>query len=366
MKSKNTVKCVVMTVSLLIIAAIAWSPQVSAQGSNRSYDQVVADFQKVVAAGKKEGEVTIYGSVSRQVLEVVAKAMKDDYGITVNMVALGGPAMIARLQAENSSGVYEGDIAARGLSYMWDMKRLGLLKQIYPQKVLPALNDPTAKWNAPPIIDPEGYFVVGYRISIAGMIINTNLVPSEKEPKKWSDLTDPFWKNKIIMRNPTMQAGGDWSIIMKDLYGYDYIRAVAEQKPTVGMVGGEEQVKLVARGEHAINFPAQFEDIFKLPKEAPYKAIYPEDGTMSSMSGMVIAKNARHPNAALVLLNFLYSKEGGVLMAKAGNLHGRGDVPIVFPYQDMSRVKKVVTYTEEGFKAKSEVFKRIKPWFGLQ
>ena len=56
----------------------------------------------------------------------------------------------------------------------------------------------TSRWKVP----PSGYMrfpSLVYAIQGKGILINTSLVPPDKEPKKWEDLLDPFWSGKKIV-----------------------------------------------------------------------------------------------------------------------------------------------------------------------
>jgi len=132
----------------------------------------------------------------------------------------------------------------------WSYRDAEVLEKSYFERVLPNLNDPSIPWMTPCKFDPQGYYYSGWRFGFSTMIINTNRVPADKEPKQWKDLLDPWWKgkDKIFFRDPTQQGGaGNWLLVFYQKYGEEFIKAVAAQNPTVMVMGGSEALALVSR-----------------------------------------------------------------------------------------------------------------------
>ena len=63
-----------------------------------------ADWNKVVEAAKREGEVTVYSAYISPTHDAVSKAFTAKYGIKVNMLTALGRVVIERARIEQASG----------------------------------------------------------------------------------------------------------------------------------------------------------------------------------------------------------------------------------------------------------------------
>src|SRR4051812_11614105 len=75
-----------------------------------------ADWEKVVAAAKKEGSLVIYNGTSQPAPKAIMKMFEQAYGITVNTVD-GRPSEVReRIRAEQASGRFAGDLHIAGIT----------------------------------------------------------------------------------------------------------------------------------------------------------------------------------------------------------------------------------------------------------
>src|SRR5690606_41473210 len=64
--------------------------------------------------------------------------------------------------------------------------------------------------------DPDGMIQV-FGIEYVAIIYNTNLVKPEDVPKSYMDLTDPKWRGKIVMPDPSVHATTiQWLVGLKE------------------------------------------------------------------------------------------------------------------------------------------------------
>ncbi len=67
-------------------------------------------WQTVLAAAKKEGQVTVYSQWGPETRNLLIKEFKDKYGINVEWLAFSrGPEITARVSMENRAGIYNAD-----------------------------------------------------------------------------------------------------------------------------------------------------------------------------------------------------------------------------------------------------------------
>ena len=67
--------------------------------------------------------------------------------------------------------------------------------------VVDPIMDVPAKW-----LEMDGKVLDG-RISIFGMVYNTNMLKKSEVPQSWEELLEPKWKGKITMVNPAARWG---------------------------------------------------------------------------------------------------------------------------------------------------------------
>lgn len=159
--------------------------------------------------------------------------------------------------------------------------------------------------------------------------INTNLVKPE-EIKSYNDLLNPKWKGKILQGDPTVPGGGmSVGTTALGIMGEDFIKKLLEQQP---MVVREKRLESewLAQGKYSIGFGMDNRVATEfIESGAPFVQLVPREGaSIGGGSGqIVIFKQAPHPNAAKVFLNWLLSKEGqSIYHRPGGNGSRRKDV----------------------------------------
>jgi iron(III) transport system substrate-binding protein len=140
--------------------------------------------------------------------------------------------------------------------------------------------------------------------------------PSD-EPKSWKDLADPKWTGKILADDPRALGGGFNAFVAQhDKIGADFLKKLAGQK-LVFSRDLRESERRVARGEFPVYAPFLFND-FSSMRGLPIKAIVPVEGVPYVQFVASMIKNAPHPNAALLFINFLLSDDAQVILANEG------------------------------------------------
>lgn len=299
-----------------------------------------AAWAKVVAAAKREGTVTIYGGgqfagdTGRKTME----AFSSEYGIRIDLLLMAGRQAVERIKIESKMKQPIGDIAGMGVNSVTELSLAGLLDSIW--KELPELRN-RAVFKIDPLYSPNGD-VLNMSFSSAGILINTKWVKAQDEPKSFFDLLDPKWKGKMIIGDPRGGGGGGfaWFSIMRyyKVLDDDYFRRFARQEPMLWGGSTIEEASMVARGEKWLDPFIMYANVGPLILEgAPLKLLSMTEGSYVSNDDIGMVKGAPHPNAAKLFINWLFSREGQNVFAKAAASVDsmRKDVP---DYVD-SRVK---------------------------
>jgi iron(III) transport system substrate-binding protein len=159
------------------------------------------------------------------------------------------------------------------------------------------------------------------------MLINYN--PKKgAPPKQWRDLLDPKYKDQLTVGHPGFSGYvGNWVVAMNDKYGWDnYFKKLAQNNPKIGRSVFDCTTDIVS-GERVVGPGADSLALERKASGSPINISFPEDDTILVTAPVTVMKEAPHPNAARLLMNFYYSKEYSITAASTYNLPLRLDVP---------------------------------------
>jgi ABC-type Fe3+ transport system substrate-binding protein len=264
----------------------------------------------LIAAAKREGRVVWYTTlIVNQAVRPLAKAFEQKYpGIEVQYSrADSGPtalkilneARAARLQADVCDGNGTAPPLVRaGLVAAW----LPPTAASYPGE----LKDPNEHW-----ISTNLYFLTPG--------INTGLVPRDDAPRTLQDLLDPKWRGRIAWsNNPTAGAGTFVGTVLRRLgeeAGLAYLRALAKQRIVSVDATSRAVLDQVITGEYAIALDIfNHHAVLSAAKGAPVDWLKLEP-VAAPIQVASLLKDAPHPNAGKLLLEFLTSEEGQRIFA---------------------------------------------------
>lgn len=272
------------------------------------------DRQQLLEDGaRKEGSLLVY-TTGTQIQPLIDRFTGKYPFIKVELSRASSADAARKVVEEYAAGYYKVDayeLAAHGLIVPRDE---GLL-QPFASPEMPSY-DPDA-------IEPHKHWVVA-RESYTGLGFNTNLVSADKAPKSYQDLLSPEWKGKMAMSGSTATSG-NWVGTLVVLHGEDFVRKLGAQDIRVYKVTGRALANLMTSGEVALS-PTIYNSHVEasVAKGAPlaWRALGPVPVTDSAVA---IAKRAPHPHAAMLLIDFLLSKEAQQMYGKLGYDSARTD-----------------------------------------
>lgn len=270
-------------------------------------------LDKLVAAAKKEGELTVYGAPQQEDAERVIDAFSQQYGIQVRYQRLVSAELEQRYAAEMSAGAPSADLILSAVDpFFADAEKKGWIVG-------------TGKANIPDF-PPPGFskrFLVGDLDTALAQIVphtiafNTDKVPAAQAPKDWPALLNPRFKGQVLMVDPTSSSEYvDFWYLVERKYGLGYLQKLRAQvsrmyPSTVPMT------QALGAGEGAVGVPALRVTV------APAKAQgAPVADTMPPVTSgpaipVGISVKAKHPNAARLFARFLLSRQGQGLLNQA-------------------------------------------------
>ena len=172
--------------------------------------------------------------------------------------------------------------------------------------------------------DPRGNHVA-QRLNVAGIIARTD--KGLELPKNWTDLTDPKYKGKLVMPDPSITAIQLMVVgALSHKYGWDFYQKLRANE--IMIVQSHQQVSdTLVRGERLI--AAEGADNYAWEaRKAGHKVqmIVPTDGAFAIAAPTAIIKGSPHPNAAKALAEFMIGDTVQRLFPTEGIYAARSDI----------------------------------------
>jgi len=289
--------------SLLRLAALA-PLTLSARRAAAQSD----DWKRVIDGARKEGKVVMYsGAVGNPMTPKIAAAFEARYGVRLDVLEARASELRERVRTEQASGRVLGDVSHNGST----TTALQAAEKVFqPYGALPNAGRPAAPFAADAVRVPV--YVIPY-----GILVNTEMVKPADEPKSWKDVLAPRFKGQILADDMRALGGGAvFFMVTHQQLGREFHDKLALQQPHMNReLRGN--YRRVARGEYPLYLPFTLPDILDL-KELPVKAIVPVEGCPYVRFDGAMFRNAPHPNAARLLLDFYLGEEVQSIYATMG------------------------------------------------
>lgn len=320
-----------------------------------------AHAQDLYEAAKKEGEVTWYsGQLQAEPGEAIGRAFSQAYpGIKVNVIRSTSQVAYQRLSQDMQAGVAQCDFfSSTDYGHYLFLKREGKLLSYRPRNMDELI--PQAR-NA----DPDNMFQV-LNIGLYLLATNTRKVPAADAPKSWKDLLDPKWKGQEAVGHPGYSGAiGVLGVTLSKLYGWDFFDKLEKNKPQVGR-SADDPVTLLNAGERTVGLGVSLATtLLSVARGNPLSVIYPTDGTLAVYSPSAIPKNAPHPNAAKLFMEFTASPAYAKVVRDFFIMPLRTDVPPPEGAQPFDKIKLISATPAEIEEGIPDVKEKWRDTFGV-
>jgi iron(III) transport system substrate-binding protein len=281
------------------------------------------EWDKVVEEASKEGKVVVSIPTSAELRKEFESGFRKRYpGIELELSVARGASNINKIVEEQNAGVHTIDLHIGGTtSIITGLLGQNLLEPVTPLMLLPEVKDAKKWWAGHLWSDTAKKYIYSFTAYITETAwYNSNLVKPE-EIDSYDSLLDPKWKGKIAILDPRTPGSGEstWGFLWK-IKGEQFLTKLASQDMMLGR-NLRQLAEAVARGKQSLSMGLSYYTYLPFIKAGlPVKPIkfLKEGFYASSGSGnVVVIKNAPHPQAAKVFLNWLLSKEGQTAFSKA-------------------------------------------------
>lgn len=280
---------------------------------------------KLIAAAKKEGQLVYYTDlIVEQVVRPLVGAFEKKYGIKVAFTRGDSQVNSVKVLNEYKAGRVQSDVfgLTSGFHVLVDAGAVRQFSTSNSDELPPRYRDPNRYW-------------VATHVYVMTPGLNTSLVPAAQRPKSYDDLLLPYWRDKMVWKPNDMSGAtgfvGNILTAMGEERGMAYLRKLAGQKIRMvnasaraildQVIGGEYPMALQIFNHHAA---------ISAKKGAPVDWVRLNPSTVNP-SMVALPKNAPHPNAGQLFIEFLTSPEGQAIFQKANYLPARPDVPPTIP-----------------------------------
>jgi iron(III) transport system substrate-binding protein len=305
----------------------------------------------LLSKARAEGKVSFYANITA--VEPIMKAFSDDTGIKAEYTRISTTKFVATAITEFDAGKFMADVVQGPLPVLEILKKKGMLASYH---------SPVAAGY--PAWTHKGDDIQLFGIEYVGLIYNKDLVKPADVPKRYQDLTDPKWKNKIVMPNPANHPTTiSWLIGLKEnvfksnAEWMKFVKGLAANKPMFVASFGPTPAPIES-GEKLIGISMPKYIITKAP--APLDWAHLSQPLMGTPRAIGISSTAPHPAAARAFIDYWLSKKAMSMLAN--DVGEYVAAPGVYPPiegMDKAKVIPIRELSDEEIKKWGAEFKTI-------
>jgi iron(III) transport system substrate-binding protein len=264
--------------------------------------------QFLTDGARKEGEVSVYTSLTAEEIAGLSSAFERRYGVKVKTWRAGSENVLRRVVTEGRARRHEVDVIETNGPELEVLMRENLLQPLRS----PHLRDLIAQ-----ALQPHGMWV-GSRINMFVQAYNTRLVSRDELPRTYADLAHPRWKGRLGIE----AEDEDWFMMvvreMGEERGLGVFREIAQNNGFSVRKGHTLLAGLVASGEVPFALTVYSHGAQKLKEKGAPVEWFAIEPAIGRANGVAIARLAPRPHAAALFVDFLLSPQGQAILDKGG------------------------------------------------
>ena len=280
----------------------------------------------LIEAAKKEGQVVWYTTlIVNQAIRPLQEAFEKKYpGVKLQYSRADDAPTALKILSEARARRPQADVFD-SLYSMIAVQRAGLISPYRPPNIDQFPAD---------LKDKDGYWTA-LLVYVFGTGVNVDMVPLAQAPKTLEDLLDPKWKGRIAWHASSVAgAAGFIGYVLTSMgedRGMQYLRALSRQRIINVEASSRAVLDQVIAGEYPLALMMFINHaVISARKGAPSAWLKIEPMAVA-LDAISLLKDAPHPNAARLLIDFLTSEEGQQVLRQADYLPALPGVPTVVP-----------------------------------
>jgi iron(III) transport system substrate-binding protein len=283
-------------VTILIAACGAKETAKNESSGSSSNESGKLTYDELVKKAKEEGELVIYSSDSPEFFSQVEKKFEDTFGIDIKYTRGSSGDSAQRVIAEHQSGKVQVDVIHVADSVIIDdFKQKGYLEKV--------------SYVAPENADEANALSDGYKLPVrynpAGIAYDSSVMD---EPKSWEDLLK-LDKGQFAIEDPA----GLLTYVallntLREKYGDDFLKEFGKKVTlynSTPLVANNVVAKEITAG---VTWSAVVTPLIQ--QGSTIKYTHNLDVTGGVTLYQVLDSEAPHPNAALLFMNWIVTKDG--------------------------------------------------------
>jgi iron(III) transport system substrate-binding protein len=314
---------------------------------------VGAQDRELLDAAKKEGKVSIFGSLQDEVMKDIQSSFEKKYpGIKSVYWRASTTAVMERAMNEFRTGKVNWDIFFTGVDAMDIMRREGM----FVRYQTPASVNFDKQFH-------HEFYSPNYRSSIIGFVYNTSYVKAAEAPKSYRDYVDPKWDGKTTMSDPAVHSSmAKWlsslHLVLGDQSKEDeFVQRLAASRPLFHN-SLTPAVESIASGEKPLGL-AYIKYVCDLGKKGVPLDYVRLPAYLGEGNFIAVGSKAQNPNAAKLWIDHWYGRESMEALAKDCEfVNMRGIYP---PLKDADKIKFVeeIQRTDKEYKQLGEKYGKV-------
>jgi iron(III) transport system substrate-binding protein len=275
----------------------------------------------LVERARKEGTFLLYTSMNAPDVNHLFEGFRQRYPFIVpKSYTTRSAALLERVITEARAGKFLSDVIQGNAFTLFLLGKRGNLE---------AYASPEAKAFPASYRDPAGNWVAAY-LQLNVIAYNTKLVSAAEAPKGYEDLLAPRWKGRMALDDKQYIWFDGLLNAMGREKGLAYLKRLAAQGINFRS-GNTLLANLLAAGEFALLINARPESVDELKqKGAPMEWVAPRP-TTANVLPIGITKNAQHPNAGRLFMDYMLSEDGQKRLSAMGRTPTRPGVSAANP-----------------------------------
>jgi len=297
MQLKGSVILAVIGLSINLVTAAAEAAVASDAPMYRGADR----HARLEKGARSEGEVVWYTSVNQEDIQRIGELFEKRYpAIKLKAVRLTSAGIVQRYSTESQAGNQLADILDTTDSRIEFLRRKGLLQPYYT---------PLADKFDKRFLQAQNFWVAN-RVTMLVLGYNTRQVKAAEAPRRYEDLLDAKWKDQMALE----REDSHWFMALIDRWGEEKGRAffqrLRKQNPKI-RTGHTHLAQLVAAGEDPLSPNIHSQGMASGQRRGAPVEWTNLEPVVASSNVSALSKNAPHPHAAMLFLDFILDKDGG-------------------------------------------------------